>query len=94
MANLIFLIPYFLLKLTYFFVDSASNNLENKIIKIMVPSKPQEPTFNTLKFTVLTLHIFRCKEMHIRWFKQKSLSGKDLVVSIHDSLVSRARYIL
>ena len=25
-----------------------SNNLENKIIKIMVPSKPQEPIFNNV----------------------------------------------
>ena len=45
MANLMFLTLYFLL--SYFFVESAFQQfLENKIIKIMVPSKPQEPIFN------------------------------------------------
>ena len=47
-ANLMLLNLNVLLKLTYFLVKSASDNLENKICKNMIYLKLQEPTFKLL----------------------------------------------
>ena len=49
----------------------------------------------TLTFPVLTLHTFLGKGTHERWLKQKSLSGKDLVVfKIHDQSVVCGQFFI